>query len=64
MILARAGGLALAAATSLCAVPAHADVMELGPEGARWVSGPQAGRSPVAAPAAAAAAETVVADDL
>ncbi|MFO6446988.1 lytic transglycosylase domain-containing protein [Erythrobacter sp. NE805] len=42
----------------------HADVMELGPEGARWVSGPQAGRSPVAAPAAAAAAETVVADDL
>jgi len=55
MILARASGLALAAAAGLGAVPAHADVMELGPEGARWVAGPLAGQNPGAAPAAPAA---------
>lgn len=62
MILARASSLALAAATSLCAAPACADVMELGPEGARWVAGPLVGQPPVAAPvpsAPAAAAQTV-----
>ncbi|GGE00885.1 hypothetical protein GCM10011515_20800 [Tsuneonella deserti] len=38
MILARVGGLVTLAA--LCAAaPAHADVMEIGPDGARWLSG-------------------------
>lgn len=62
MILARASGLALAVATSLCAMPAYADVMELGPDGARWVAGPRAGQSPVAAPAAPASAPADVPD--
>lgn len=62
MILARASSLALAAATSLSAVPACADVMELGPEGARWVAGPLVGQSPVAAPASAAPAAQTVPD--
>ncbi|MFM7349945.1 MAG: lytic transglycosylase domain-containing protein [Erythrobacter sp.] len=56
MILARATGCALAAAITFGAAPAHADVMELGPEGARWVSGPLAGQSPVPAARAAVAA--------
>ncbi len=60
MILDRASGFALAAAMMLSAVPAHADVMELGPEGARWVAGPLAGRSPVAS----AAPVSEVASDL
>lgn len=38
----------------LGAAPARADVMELGPGGARWVAGPLAGSSPVADPRAAA----------
>ncbi|MFN6936704.1 MAG: lytic transglycosylase domain-containing protein [Tsuneonella sp.] len=38
MILARAGGLA-ALALWCVAAPAHADVMEIGPAGPRWISG-------------------------
>ena len=38
MILARAGGLA-ALALWCVAAPAHADVMEIGPTGPRWISG-------------------------
>ncbi len=60
MILARASGLALAAAMMSGAVPARADVMELGPEGARWVAGPLAGQGSV--PASAAASTTPVAE--
>lgn len=50
MILARVGGLATIAA--LCAaVPAHADVLEIGPDGPRWLSGALA-ESPAAHPLA------------
>jgi soluble lytic murein transglycosylase-like protein len=50
MILARVGGLATIAA--LCAaVPAHADVLEIGPDGPRWLSGALA-ESPAADPLA------------
>lgn len=50
MILARVGGLATIAA--LCAaVPAHADVLEIGPDGPRWLSGALAD-SPAADPLA------------
>ena len=42
MILARAGWLATVAGFALTAVPASADVMEIGSEGARWVAGGEA----------------------
>lgn len=38
MILSRMGGIAVLALTC-AAVPAHADVMEIGPQGPRWISG-------------------------
>ncbi|WP_234024896.1 lytic transglycosylase domain-containing protein [Tsuneonella amylolytica] len=47
MILARASGIVWVAL--LCgAVPAHADVMEVGPDGARWVNGVLAVQVPAA----------------
>lgn len=42
MILARAGWLATVAGLALTAVPASADVMEIGSEGAHWVAGGEA----------------------
>lgn len=51
MILGRMGGLAALALMSVAA-PAHADVMEIGPQGPCWISG-----------ALAAAPETTVTDD-
>jgi len=62
MILARASGLALAGAVLCGAVPAAADVMELGPAGARWVAGPLAGRGPAGELAAGDATGAAVAD--
>lgn len=55
MILDRSAWIALAAGMAAMAAPAHADVMEIGAEGARWVAGPR-----VAAPEGdALPAETV-----
>lgn len=51
MILAAACRVIIAAAALGLAVEGRADVLELGPEGARWVAGPLAGQSPAAAPA-------------
>lgn len=59
MILARASGLALAAAAALGAAPCHADVLELGPDGARWVAGPLAGQGAVPTAGSAAAVSPV-----
>ncbi len=50
MILSRMGGLAVLA-LMCAAVPAHADVMEIGPQGPRWISGALAA-APAANPAA------------
>ncbi len=55
MILAAACRVMIVAAV-LLAVEARADVLELGADGARWVSGPLAGRPAVADPAAPAPA--------
>ncbi|MGN3975156.1 lytic transglycosylase domain-containing protein [Tsuneonella sp. SYSU-LHT278] len=55
MILSRMGGFAVLALTC-AAVPAHADVMEIGPQGPRWISGAHAA-APV--PASAPAPELV-----
>ena len=49
MILERVGG-AIAVALLGTAIPAHADVLEIGPEGARWISGVRAAAA-VSAPA-------------
>ena len=52
MILARFGGVGMSGLTALalgCAAPAHADVMEIGADGPRWISGALA--TPVAADA-------------
>lgn len=53
MILAAACRALLIAAMIGLAAEARADVLELGPEGARWVAGPLAGRGPVAATSSA-----------
>lgn len=42
--------------------PAHADVLEIGVDGAYWVSGPQAAQSATAIPLTASYAETVPED--
>ena len=42
MILDRSVCTALAVSMAAMAVPAHADVMEIGAEGAQWIAGPQA----------------------
>ena len=56
MILAAACRVMIVGAAVLLAVEARADVLELGADGARWVSGPLAGRPAVADPAAPAPA--------
>lgn len=53
MILAAACRVTIVAVAAGLTAPAHADVLELGAEGARWVAGPLAGTPPVADPAAA-----------
>ena len=55
MILGKVGG-AAALALSCAGVPAHADVLEIGPEGARWIAG---GRAVVPAAEAASSADIV-----
>lgn len=62
MILAAACRVMIAAMLIGLAVEARADVLELGPDGARWVAGPQAGASAAVdtALAATAAAPIVV----
>lgn len=56
MILAAACRVMIAAAALGLAVEGRADVLELGPDGARWVAGPLAGQFPAAAPASSAPA--------
>ena len=59
MILAAACRVIIVAAALGVAVEARADVLELGPEGARWVAGPLAGQpaaAPVPDPSASASA--------
>lgn len=51
MILAAACRVTIAAAALGLSVQGRADVLELGPDGARWVAGPLAGQSSAAAPA-------------
>jgi soluble lytic murein transglycosylase-like protein len=62
MILAAARRAAIAAMLFAASTAAHADVLELGAEGARWVAGPLAGvpATGEAAPVAEAAAATPV----
>ena len=54
MILAAACRVMIAAAALGLAVEGRADVLELGPDGARWVAGPLAGKPPAAASASSA----------
>lgn len=69
MILAAACRVTIAVMLLGLAVEAQADVLELGPEGARWVAGPLAGRgagaepAPTGAPQPLAAVEGVVLPD-
>jgi len=53
MILAAACRVTIVAVAAGLTAPAHADVLELGADGARWVAGPLAETPPVADPAAA-----------
>jgi soluble lytic murein transglycosylase-like protein len=53
MILAAACRVTIVAVAAGLTAPAHADVLELGADGARWVAGPLAGTPAVADPAAA-----------
>lgn len=46
MILARWKYVWVGGALACCAVQAHADVLEIGAEGARWIAGPQAALPP------------------
>jgi soluble lytic murein transglycosylase-like protein len=64
MILAAASRVIIAATLLGLAVEARADVLELGTEGARWVSGPLAGAPAVSAPQAEAAVQPVVVEGL
>ena len=61
MILAAARRVTIAAMLLTAASAAHADVLELGAEGARWVAGPLAGRPATGEAAAAPMAETAAA---
>ena len=56
MILAAGCRVMIVAAALTLAVEAQADVLELGSDGARWVTGPLAGQPPVADPAGPASA--------
>ncbi|UYV15502.1 lytic transglycosylase domain-containing protein [Porphyrobacter sp. ULC335] len=58
MILAAGSRAVITAAAIMLAAEARADVLELGSDGARWVSGPLAGQPAVADPYAPAAAAT------
>lgn len=58
MILAAGSRAVITAAAIMLAAEARADVLELGSDGARWVSGPLAGQPAVADPSAPAAAAT------
>lgn len=46
MILARLRYVWLGGALAFCAGQAHADVLEIGADGARWIAGPQAATAP------------------
>lgn len=58
MILAAGSRAVITAAAIMLAAEAQADVLELGSNGARWVSGPLAGQPAVADPSAPASAAT------
>lgn len=60
MILAAASRVIMAATLMGLATEARADVLELGADGARWVTGPLSGAPAGSAPQTAAAAEVVV----
>jgi soluble lytic murein transglycosylase-like protein len=62
MILAAASRVMIAGTMFSLAAGAQADVLELGPEGARWVAGPLAVTPAVADPALASAAGAVTAE--
>ncbi len=62
MILAAACRVIIVAAAIGMAAGARADVLELGPEGARWVAGPLAGQAAVPSPAPVAAADAEIPD--
>jgi soluble lytic murein transglycosylase-like protein len=62
MILAAACRVIIIAAAIGMAVETRADVLELGPDGARWVAGPLAGQASGAVPVAAPLAEAGPAD--
>ncbi|MCZ8370599.1 MAG: lytic transglycosylase domain-containing protein [Porphyrobacter sp.] len=62
MILAAACRVMIVAAAIGVAADARADVLELGADGARWVTGPRAGQLAVADPAAATASGSEWAD--
>ena len=62
MILAAACRVMIVAAAIGIAADARADVLELGADGARWVTGPRAGQPAVADPAAAPASASEWAD--
>jgi soluble lytic murein transglycosylase-like protein len=64
MILAAAGRVIMAATLMGLATEARADVLELGAEGARWVSGPLAGAPAASAPQTPTAAEAVVVEGI
>ncbi|MEO0058030.1 MAG: hypothetical protein RIT17_1503 [Pseudomonadota bacterium] len=64
MILAAASRVIMAATLMGLATEARADVLELGAEGARWVSGPLAGAPAIAPQPADAAAQPVVVEGL
>jgi soluble lytic murein transglycosylase-like protein len=64
MILAAASRVIMAATLMGLATEARADVLELGAEGARWVSGPLAGAPAIAPQPADAAAQPVMVEGL
>jgi soluble lytic murein transglycosylase-like protein len=64
MILAAASRVIMAATLMGLAAEARADVLELGAEGARWVSGPLAGAPAIAPQPADAAAQPVMVEGL
>jgi len=62
MILAAACRVTIVAVAAGLTAPAHADVLELGTDGARWVAGPLAGTPAVADPAAVPSAPLAASD--
>lgn len=64
MILRMIGGGAIAGALACAAVPARADVLEIGAEGPRWVAGGPAAALPQPSPEVLQTADELVPDDI